>query len=392
MKAYRAAYVWGVIFTLAWFLPFTVSAQSSNQAQLHGTVTDSSGAVIPGATATMTDVGTNITATTKTNKQGIYFFPALSPASYRLSISAPNFATVNNVLTLTVDQQTSLNITLLPAGQSTSVTVQTIPEMLDTSSATLGTDIPASVIAQLPLPSNDVFGLTFLAAGVSESAGNGIQDSYPGGTQFVSNGQRDNTADIRLDGVLITAPEQGEGDTSGTYYQALSQALQETKVSNSGLTAEDGSATIINEVMKSGSNQFHGDGFLYNQNSAFSARDFFNNGPKPSFSQYQGGFDLGGPIKRNKTFFFGDFQYIHNGSPDNIVGTAPTAQELNGDFSNAMTYDGVTGNPVLNQIFNPFLIDPNTLERPAFNYGAPYVINPQLFRSCREKDPGDAIS
>ena len=404
MKAYRVAYVWGVIFTLVWFFPFTVSAQSSNQAQLHGTVTDSSGAVIPGATATMTDVGTNISATTTTNEQGTYFFPALNPATYRLSISASNFATVTNVLTLTVNQQTSLNITLVPASQVANVTVQAIPEMLDTSSATLGTDIPASVIAQLPLPSNDVFGLTFLAAGVSESAGNGIQDSYPGGTQFVSNGQRDNTADIRLDGVLITAPEQGEGDTSGTYYQALSQALQETKVSNGSLSAEDGSATIINEVMKSGSNQFHGEGFLYNQNSAFSARDFFNNGPKPSFSQYQGGFALGGPIRKNKTFFFGDFQYIHNGSPNNIVGTAPTAAELTGDFSGAMTPDVNSGLPVLDPIFNPFLInsDPNSpdyLERQPFtdNKIDPQYIDPvgqKILETLYPKPnlPGDPIT
>src|SRR6185312_16555603 len=112
MKAYRAACVLGVIFTLVWFFPFTVSSQSSNQAQLHGTVTDSSGAVIPGATATMTDVGTNISVTAKTNEQGTYFFPALSPANYRLSVSAPNFGTSTSTLTLTVNQQTSLNITL----------------------------------------------------------------------------------------------------------------------------------------------------------------------------------------------------------------------------------------------------------------------------------------
>ncbi len=369
---------------------FTLSllGQSSNQAQLHGTVTDASGAVIPGATATMTDVATNISTTTKSNQEGIYFFPVLNPATYKLNISAPNFATTSDILTLTVNQQTSLNIKLLPASQTTSVMVQAIPEMLDTSSATLGTDIPASVIAQLPLPGNDVFGLTFLTAGVSESAGAGIQDGYPGGTQFVSNGQRDNTADILLDGVLITAPEQGEGDTSGTYYQALSQALQETKVSNGSLSAQDGSATMINEVMKSGSNKFHGEGFLYNQNSVFSARDFYNNGPKPSFSQYQGGFALGGPIRKNKTFFFGDFQYIHSGSPNNIVGTAPTAAELTGDFSGAMTQDVNSSqpSPVLDTIYNPFQIDPTTLERQPFDYnGNPNVIDPQYIDPIGQK-------
>ena len=134
MKAFRTAYVWGVIFTLVGFLPFTVSAQSTNQAQIHGTVTDSSGAVIPGAEATMTDIATNISTTVKTNQEGIYFFPVLNPATYKFSISAPNFATVTKSFTLTVNQQTSLNITLVPVGQNTNVTVQAIPEMLDTSS------------------------------------------------------------------------------------------------------------------------------------------------------------------------------------------------------------------------------------------------------------------
>jgi hypothetical protein len=365
MKAIRLVAIWSGILILAGLFPLAGFGQSSNQAQLHGTVTDTSGAVIPGAKVTITNQGTNISVTTRTNSKGTYLFTALSPATYRLTISSKTFATEERILTLTVNQKTSLNMTLPPAGQTSSVTVESIPEMLNTSSATLGASIPAKLIEALPLPSGDVFGLTYLAPGVSEAAGTGIQNSYPGGTQFVSNGQRDSTANIRLDGVLITAPEQGEGDTSGTYYQAISEALQETKVENNSVSAEYGGGTVINEVMKSGTNQFHGSAFWYTQNSVFNARDFFNSGPKSSYSQNQGGFTLGGPIRRDKTFFFGDFQGFRNSAPVDIVATVPTSQEVNGDFSQAMTYDA-NGNPVPNQIYDPFKIDPNTMTRPAY--------------------------
>lgn len=365
MKAIRLGAISAVILVTGGLFCFSAYGQSINQSQLHGTVTDTSGAVISGAKVVITNVGTNISTATKTNAKGTYLFPALNPATYRLSISAATFATQERILTLTVNQKTSLNIELSPAGQHMSVTVQAIPEMLDTSSATLGTAIPSKLIQQFPLPSGSVFGLAYLTAGVSEAAGNGIQNSYPGGTQFVSNGQRDATANIRLDGVLITAPEQGEGDTSGTYYQAIPQALQETKVENNSMSAVYGGGTVINEVMKSGTNDFHGSAFWFNQNSAFDARDFFNNGPKPGYSQNQGGFTLGGPIRRDKTFFFGDFQGIRNTAPTSIVATVPTAQEIDGDFSQAVTDDS-NGNQVLNQIFDPFKIDPNTLNRPAY--------------------------
>lgn len=377
MKPHRLAALWSTVLILAGLFPLLALGQSSNQAQLHGTVTDTSGAVIRGAVVTITNEGTNISATTKTNNKGTYLFPALNSGTYSLRISAPTFGTQERILTLTVNQKTSINVELSPAGQKSSVTVQSIPEMLNTSSATLGASIPAKMIEQLPLPSGSVFGLSYLAPGVSEAAGTGIQNSYPGGTQFVSNGQRDSTANIRLDGVLLTAPEQGEGDTSGTYYQAISQALEETKVENNGMSAAYGTGTVINEVMKSGTNQFHGSVFYFNQNSVFNARDFFNSGPKAQFTQQQTGFTLGGPIKRDKTFFFGDFQGIHNSFPTDIVASVPTAQERTGDFSQAMTTDP-NGNAVLNQIFNPFTIDPTTQQRPAFanNTISPQYIDP----------------
>jgi len=342
------------------------SSQSINQSQLRGTVTDSSGAVIAGADVTITNVGTNVSQSTVSNGRGSYAFTALRASNYKLLVKAPTFGTVEKSgITLTVNQETTLDVTLLPSNQTTSVTVESIPPLLDADSATLGTDIPSEYLTQMPLENRDPFGIAFLAAGVTESAGSGITDSYPAGTNFISNGQRNSTANILLDGVLITAPEQGEGGNSNLYYQATVEGLQEVKVQNNSFSAEYGGGTVVDEVMKSGTNHVHGSAYWFNQDAIFDARDFYNTGPRPGHVQNQAGFSLGGPIVKNKTFFFADLESVTASSPVNIVATVPTTNEVNGDFSQAMTYDP-NGNPILDQIFDPFKIDASQ-NRPAYN-------------------------
>ena len=343
-------------------------AQSSSEGQIRGTISDSSGAVIPNAQVTLTDVGTNISQKAVANSHGLYVFNALPASNYRMLIQAPGFGPVERPgIILTVNQQTTLDATLVPAAANTNVTVQSVPVLLDSDNATLGTDIGEKYLTQIPLENRDPFGLAFLAAGVTESAGSGINDSYPAGTNFVSNGQRNATAEIILDGTLTTAPEQGEGGTSNIYYQATVEALQEVKVLNNSFSAEYGNngGTVIDEVMKSGTNKLHGSAYEFNQNAVFDARDYFNTGPKPGHSQNQWGGSIGGPIFKNKTFFFADFESVTSSNPVNIVATVPTAAEINGDFSAAMTYDD-NGNPILNQIYDPNLIDPNAYVRPAY--------------------------
>ena len=348
--------------------PHASNAQSNDQAQMRGTVSDSSGAVIPHVRVTLTDTGTNISQKTVSNDHGLYVFTALPASNYRMLIEAPGFGSVVKPgIVLAVNQQTTLNVTLVPAGTSTNVTVESVPVLLDSDNATLGTDIGEKYLTQVPLENRDPFGLAFLAAGVTESAGSGINDSYPAGTNFVSNGQRNATAEIRLDGALTTAPEQGEGGTSNIYYQATVEALQEVKVQNNSFSAEYGNngGTVIDEVMKSGTNSLHGSAYEFNQNSILDARDYFNTGPKPGHSQNQFGASIGGPIAKNKTFFFADLETVISSNPVNIVATVPTAAQIGGDFSQAMTYDQ-NGNPVLNQIFDPLQIDPVAYTRPAY--------------------------
>lgn len=342
-------------------------AQSTNEAALRGTVSDTAGKVIPRARVTLTNVATGVTHNSITDGGGSYTFKALPPAAYKMLIEAPGFGPVeqDNIM-LTVNQQATLNITLRPASVTASVTVSAVPVLLDSENATLGTDVGSKYLVQIPLANRDPFGLTFLAAGVTETTGSGVADSYPAGTNFVSNGQRNATAEIRLDGNLTSAPEQGEGGTSNVFYQPSVEALQEFKVENNSFSAEYGNngGTVVNTVMKSGTNELHGSLWWYGQRSAFDARDFFNDGPVPDHQRDQYGFSLGGPIRKDRTFFFIDLEAVRDREPVNITATVPTADERAGNFANTMAYDA-NGNLVLNQIFDPFFTDANG-NRPAY--------------------------
>ena len=349
-----AAATW--LVALAVLFLSSASAQSINEAGLRGTISDASGAVVPNAHITLTDVATNIAHNSASDGGGAYSFRALHPATYKMLIKAPGFGTVEqDNIALTVNQQATLNVTLHPATVTSDVTVSAVPVLLDSDDATLGTDVGSKYLVQIPLANRDPFGLTFLAGGVTETTGSGVQDSYPAGTNFVSNGQRNATAEIRLDGNLTSAPEQGEGGTSNVFYQPSVEALQEFKVENNSFSAEYGNngGTVVNTVMKSGTNQLHGSGWWYGQRSAFDARDFFNSGPVPDHQRDQYGFSVGGPIRKDRTFFFADLEVTRDRAPVNIVATVPTAAERTGDFSNTYTVDA-NGNLVLNQIFDPF--------------------------------------
>jgi len=334
-----------------------VAAQGSYRAQLRGVVSDASGAVVHNATVTITETQTNISSIAHTNDKGEYYFTGLRPSTYSVKVQAPAFRIEERTgVVLAVDQEASLNVTLTPAGISEKVEVRMSAPLLDTENATLGTDVTGEYVHELPLLNRDFFGLTFLAGGVTEAAGSGTQDNYPTGTNFVSNGQRNATAEIRLDGALISAPEQGEGGNSNVYYEPLVDGVQEFKVQNNSFSAEFGNngGTVVNMVLKSGTNAFHGSGWYFLQRPQMDARDFFNPepSPKPDSKRDQGGFSIGGPIRKNRTFFFADFEKVHSSVGFNNVATVPTAAErgTNPDFSGTATaiYDptaAVCGNP-----------------------------------------------
>lgn len=317
--------------------PYTFG-QASYTAQIRGVVTDRSGAMVVNATISIINDATGVTQTTRSDEHGQYFFVGLRPATYTLKAEDKGFRIVEkkNVV-LQVDQQSTVDFILHPLAVNETLEVTETAPLLDTESATLGTDITNEYVKEIPLINRNFFGLTFLSAGVTETAGSGTQDNYPSGTNFVSNGQRNATAEVRLDGALISAPEQGEGATSNVYYEPSVESVQEFKVQNNSFSAEFGNngGTVVNMVMKSGSNSFHGSGWYFLQRANTDARDFFNPAPglKPDHKRDQGGFSIGGPIRKNKTFFFGDFEKVRDDEAINIVASVPTLPERNGDFS-----------------------------------------------------------
>lgn len=363
-------------------------AQSTYTGQISGVVTDSSGAVIPGAKVTLTDEATNLPTTASTNDSGVYVLTNLRPAAYSIRIEAPNMTPQERRgVVLAVSQQSTLNFALAAGGVNEQITVTEQVPLLDTGSASLGTDVTNEYVRDIPLTNRSFFGLVFLAGGVTETAGQGTQDSYPQGTNFVSNGQRNSTAEIRVDGALTSAPEQGEGATTNTYYTPSVEIVQEFKVENNSFSAEFGNngGTVVNIVLKEGGNKFHGSGWWFGKRSALDANEFFRNAngvPNPDHSRDQYGFSLGGPIKKQKTFFFVDFEKTKESTPSNIDAFVPTALERQGDFSQTQIIcsdpnfcsPAQLNNPIQLQIFNPYSVDSSGTRQPF----AGNVIDPAL--------------
>ena len=379
-------------FLFILFVPAILSAQANYTAQLSGVVTDSSGGVVPGAKVSITDDATNIAVTATTDERGAYVFTGLRPATYTLRVEANNFASVERKgLVLAVSQRATLDVTVTPGSVSTSVTVTTQAPLLDTADASLGTDITNEYVRDIPLPNRSFFGLVFLSGGVTETAGQGTEDSYPTGTNFVSNGQRNSTAEIRVDGALTSAPEQGEGATTNVYYQPSVEIVQEFKVENNSFSSEFGNngGTVVNIVLKEGGNKFHGSGWWFGQRSALDANEFFNNAQgiaKPDHLRDQYGFSLSGPIKKGKTFFFVDFEKQRQHDPVHINAFVPTADERKGDFRNTQIICSdprtgcILGDPTQQRIFNPFAVSFDSANQKFVrsDFTIPNVIDPNL--------------
>ena len=199
--------------------------------------------------------------------------------------------------------------------------------------------------------------------------------TIPSGTNFTSNGQRNATAEIRLDGALLSAPEQGEGGNSNVYYEPLVEGMQEMKVQNNSFSAEFGNngGTVVNMVHEERKRCLPRQRLVFPAARAVGRSRFLQSrqsvGPKPDSKRDQGGFSLGGPIRKNRTFFFVDFEKVRSSSATSGVVTVPTLAERQGDFS-------ATANP----IFDPT----------AQGCGNPCINRPQVqYNGAIECDPAE---
>ena len=272
--------------------------------------------------------------------------------------SSSDFKTlVQPNIVLRVGQQSDLDFKVQVGQHTETIEVNSTAPLLNTVSAAQGTQVNRDYLINLPLEGRNIADLTYLTPGITEVSGCGI--NCTGGTNFASNGQRYATAEIRLDGSLASTPEGGEGGSTNGRYMPSVEALQEFTVLNNSFSAEYGNngGTVISIVTKSGTNNFHGSGWWFLRRPGLDA--------KGSYVHDQYGGSIGGPIVREKTFFFFDYERTRDSSPNVILTSVPTGPERNGDFSifcssgfdaSGLCIDGDTTSPYTrsDQIYNPF--------------------------------------
>jgi len=353
-------------------------AQTSN-ATLGGTVSDATGALIPGVSITATNTQTGIVSTTVSNEAGAYQFPSLQTGNYRARAELPGFQTQTyNEVVLGVSQQVRLNFTLQVGSVATALEVTVAADtLLATSSSSVGTVLPEYKVRDLPLASRDVLDLIRTQGGTQST----------GGLEGVFAGNRLGATNTTRDGIVVGDGRYENGAFSATY--ASPDLVEEVRVIVSTVDAEAGRGSgQVQMVTRSGTNQFRGSVFWTNRNSALDANTWFNNfnGVGKNYdNRNQYGGRLGGPIIHNKTFFFFLFEGQRYIARESFVGPALTAQARQGIFrffpgvdngnavSNRPTVD-FQGNPVKPagatgdlQSFNVFGRDP---ARPTFDNSA----------------------
>ena len=342
-------------------------SQASFTAQLSGTVTDTTGAAIPNASVVLTNESTGIAHSAQSDGAGRFSFVNLQPASYSIVAKAQGFAVVRqNHLVFNVSQQSVLNLKLAVAGASTSVTVTSAPVLLNDSNALLGTDVTTRYIDQVPLLDRNMEKLAYLAPGVVTAQGYQTDQTNE---NFSSNGQRNSETEIRLDGGLLSTPEAGEGAQEWAHFQPSIEVVQEFKMETNGFSAEygDNGGTVMNEVTKSGGNKIHGSAYFFARNSATDANNWYAQGQAlPAYHRNIAGGTIGGPIIKNRLFYFGNYEWTSFSQPQTVTTTVPTDDEKKGNFLNSLTEDA-NGNPVEDLIYDPYTYDANTGLRQAYN-------------------------
>lgn len=324
------------IGSLAVLLALTFPALAQFDGRITGSVTDPSGAAVPDATVSLFVQGGNkALLSTKTSSDGLFHFIGIHAGDYDLSVEATGFLKLE-MRNLTVDaarETTVPAIKLALASTTQTVEVKASAEGVQTTNAEISQTVSMEDIRNLPILDRDVLSVMQTQPGVV----------YNGNSYTVINGLRTSYSDVTLDGINVQ--DNYIRDNALDYLPnklLMGQVRQMTIVSSNGNAASSGGATETAMSTPSGTNQFHGELFLYNRNNALSANDWFNNQagvPLPFLNQNQGGASVGGPIKKDKFFFYTNYEFVraHQQSPaETTILTAPARQGL-------FTYRSSTG-------------------------------------------------
>jgi hypothetical protein len=362
----------GVLFLFLCVFPGSATAQVL-YGSLTGNVTDPSEAVLPGARVEALNTDTGVARTTTTNEHGLYSFSELMPGTYKLTVLAANFGTrITDGIRVTPNAVARVDVRLELKTQIESVTVTSAPPLLQTDKADLHTDLTATQIENLPISSSQGRSFQSLYKLIPGSGLPTEANSPAGNPQRAisvnTNGQSIQTNNTRIDGATMAYPWLPQNIA----YVPPADAIESVNITTNSFDAEQGAAggAAVSVQIKSGTNQLHGSLHEFHHDSSLEARDFFfpktitiggvtSNRPKNKNVQNQFGGTVGGPIKKDKLFFFGDYERtlqridaVPNGAQSVFGDASPSSpgyyQKLrSGDFSGIPTviYDPATGNP-----------------------------------------------
>ncbi len=364
-----------------WILLISTMAAGSTPlcAQLYtgsltGTVFDPSNQPVSGATVVLIDPNQSARASVVTGILGRFLFRSLAPGNYSIRVEAAGFQTMNiRDIVIEVNGSLSADAKLQISQRKDSVAVQADAARAQVEDATLGLVVNRQLIDTLPLVDRNVFDLAFLAPGISQAPGttygNGV--STPGFvTNLVSDGSRNAQGDLLLDGVSVTNSDNNPGVQKALYVPPV-DAVEEFKIQQTNFSAEFGNSggTIVNVITRSGTNQHHGELYEFLRNNDMNANTFFANAAglaQAHLTRNDFGGTIGGPILKNKTFFFFDVNGIRalTGQISSLAGVPDVAErsgnfgELCGRAGGAFNTAGICSNPA-GQIYDPYTGQPN---------------------------------
>jgi hypothetical protein len=340
MKQIRQSLLLAILLVLG-----AMSALAQSTATLSGTVTDPSGAVLPGAQVKVISLATGLTRELVTDGAGVYSAPSLQPGDYTVQVTAAGFSlyTVQK-LTLDVDQRVTINAQLSVTAAGAVVDVLSGASQVETQSMTVGQVIDRETVQDIPLNGRHFLDLTVLTPGgvVAPTAGSLTATSRGlGANSFITAGNREDSVNFQINGINLNDMSQNQ-----ITFQPSINTTSEFKIDNSTFSAEYGrsSGSIVNISTKSGTNKFHGEAFDYFRNEALDARNYFNRsfstatglplvaptGDKAPLKRNNFGGAVGGPIWKDKTFFFASYEGLrqHQGLLQNSL-VFSTAQRAN---------------------------------------------------------------
>ena len=325
-----------VLILLSFALAVSIVFASQVRAQvagatLSGTINDPSGAVVPKAQVSARNTATGVTRAATTDSAGFYSIPNLLPGNYEVSVTAPGFSTaVQSNVELAVGAQQQLNIAMKIGETTQKVQVTEAAPAIQLTSSTLSGEVQAQTVRELPLNGRDWTQLATLQPGVDKietqmSYDTSARGNRGFGSEYTISGGRTTYNNYRIDGIsVVDYANAAPGDVIGVVLGV--DAIQEFSVLTGGFSAEYGRAAggVVNAISKSGTNTFHGDAYEFLRNSALDSNDFFSVGagnPKPPFRRNQFGGSAGGPIIKDKTFIFGDYEGLRQtkGIPTSIT-------------------------------------------------------------------------